>query len=158
MTKVFDVFRSELQTYADRGIFQNLSCNNLGDKVSEFKFHWMTDKQFSLRLNVTRHELELRNILPSVPYRSDMDSAVRGFLLSRCTENIPVHRRLDGKRLSMKAKNKNGDVSVLIGFSEVDSRLAVKTSIKLLHEVFNNFLVEGPYQNYMVEVFNLPEE
>ena len=52
MTKVFDVFRSELQTYADRGIFQNLSCNNIENKVSEFKFHWMTDKQFSLRLNV----------------------------------------------------------------------------------------------------------
>ena len=158
MTNVFDVFRSELQTYADRGIFQNLSCNNLGNNVSEFKFHWMTDKQFSLRLNLVKHQLELRNILPSVPYRSDMDNAFREFLLSRCAEEIPVHRRLDGKRLTIKAKNKNGDVSVLIGFSEIDSRLAAKTSINLLHEIFNNFLVEGPYQNYMVEVFNLPEE
>ncbi len=158
MTKVFDVFRSELQIYADRGIFQNLSCNNLGDKISEFKFHWMTDRQFLLRLNVIKHELELRNILPSVPYRSDMDNAFRGFLLSRCSEEIPVHRRLDDKRLTIKAKNKNGDVSVLIGFSEIDSCLAVKTSINLLHEIFNNFLVEGPYQNYMIEVFNLPEE
>ena len=145
MTKVFDVFRSELQTYADRGIFQNLSCNNIENKVSEFKFHWMTDKQFSMRLNVIKHQLELRNILPSVPYRSDMDNAFREFLLSRCAEEIPVHRRLDGKRLTIKAKNKNGDVSVLIGFSEFDSRLAVKTSINLLHEIFNNFLVEGPY-------------
>ena len=118
----------------------------------------MTDKQFSMRLNVIKHQLELRNILPSVPYRSDMDNAFREFLLSRCAEEIPVHRRLDGKRLTIKAKNKNGDVSVLIGFSEFDSRLAVKTSINLLHEIFNNFLVEGPYQNYMVEVFNLPEE
>ena len=158
MTKVFDVFRSELQTYADRGIFQNLSCNNIENKVSEFKFHWMTDKQFSLRLNVIKHQLELKNILPSVPYRSDMDNAFREFLLSRCAEEIPFHRRLDGKRLTIKAKNKNGDVSVLIGFSEFDSRLAVKTSINLLHEIFNNFLVEGPYQNYMVEMFNLPEE
>ena len=158
MTKVFDVFKSELQTYADRGIFQNLSCNNIENKVSEFKLHWMTDKQFTLRLNVVKHQLELRNILPSVPYRSDMDNAFREFLLSRCAEEIPVHRRLDGKRLTIKAKNKNGDVSVLIGFSEFDSRLAVKTSINLLHEIFNNFLVEGPYQNYMVEVFNLPEE
>ena len=158
MTKVFDVFRSELQTYADRGIFQNLSCNNIENKVSEFKFHWMTDKQFSLRLNVIKHQLELRNILPSVHYRSDMDNAFREFLLSRCAGEIPAHRRLDGKRLTIKARNKNGDVSVLIGFSEFDSRLAVKTSINLLHEIFNNFLVEGPYQNYMVEVFNLPEE
>ena len=158
MTKVLEVFRSELQTYADRGIFQNFSFINVGDKFSEFKFHWMTEKPFLLRLNVVKHELELRRILPSVPYRSDMDNAFRRFLLERCAEEIPVHRLLDGTRLSIKAKNKNRDVSVLIGFSESDSRLAVKTSINLLHEIFNNFLVEGPYQNYMVEMFNLPEE
>ena len=158
MTEVFEVFSSELQAYADRGIFQNLSCNILGEKISEFKFHWMTDKQFTLRLNVIKHELELRNILPSVPFRSDMDSAFREFIISRCAQEIPIHRRLDGERLNIKAKNKNGNVSVLIGFSESDSCLAVKTSINLLHEIFNNFLMEGPYQNYMVEVFNLPEE
>ena len=93
MTNVFDVFRSELQTYADRGIFQNLSCNNLGNNVSEFKFHWMTDKQFSLRLNLVKHQLELRNILPSVPYRSDMDNAFREFLLSRCRAELYLHSR-----------------------------------------------------------------
>ena len=158
MTEVFEVFRSELQAYADRGIFQNLSCNIIGENISEFKFHWMTDKQFTLRLNVIKHELELRDILPSVSFRSDMDNAFRGFILSRCTKEIPIHRRLDGERLNIKAKNKNGNVSVLIGFSESDSCLAVKTSINLLHEIFNNFLMEGPYQNYMVEVFNLPEE
>ena len=158
MTKVLEVFRSELQTYADRGIFQNFSCINVGDKFCEFKFHWMTNNPFILRLNVVKHELELRGVLPSVPYRSDMDNAFRRFLVSRCAEDIPTHRRLDGKRLSIKAKNKNSDVSVSIGFSEAASRLAVKTSVNLLHEIFNNFLVEGPYQNYMVEMFNLPEE
>ena len=158
MTKVLEVFRSELQTYADRGIFQNFSCINVGDKFCEFKFHWMTNNPFILRLNVVKHELELRSVLPSVPYRSDMDKAFRRFLVSRCAEDIPTHRRLDGKRLSIKVKNRNSDVSVSIGFSEADSRLAVKTSVNLLHEIFNNFLVEGPYQNYMVEMFNLPEE
>ena len=158
MTKVLEVFRSELQTYADRGIFQNFSCINVGDKFCEFKFHWMTNNPFILRLNVVKHELELRSVLPSVPYRSDMDKAFRRFLVSRCAEDIPTHRRLDGKRLFIKVKNRNSDVSVSIGFSEADSRLAVKTSVNLLHEIFNNFLVEGPYQNYMVEMFNLPEE
>jgi len=47
---------------------------------------------------------------------------------------------------------------VSIGFLRDDAHLAVKASVNLLHEIFNNFLVEGPYQNYMVEVFNLPEE
>jgi len=42
--------------------------------------------------------------------------------------------------------------------SQGDSSGVAKTAINLLHENFNNFLMEGPYQNYMVEVFNVPEE
>jgi len=42
--------------------------------------------------------------------------------------------------------------------SQGDSAGVAKTAINLLHGNFNNFLMEGPYQNYMVEVFNVPEE
>ncbi len=42
--------------------------------------------------------------------------------------------------------------------SQGDSSGVAKNVINLLHENFNNFLMEGPYQNYMVEVFNVPEE
>jgi hypothetical protein len=42
--------------------------------------------------------------------------------------------------------------------SQGDSSGVAKIVINLLHEIFNNFLMEGPYQNYMVEVFNVPEE
>ena len=41
--------------------------------------------------------------------------------------------------------------------SQGDSAGVAKTAINLLHGNFNNFLMEGPYQNYMVEVFNVPE-
>ena len=42
--------------------------------------------------------------------------------------------------------------------SQGDSSGVAKNVINLLHEIFNNFLMEGPYQNSMVEVFNVPEE
>ena len=48
--------------------------------------------------------------------------------------------------------------SVIIGFNQVDAGGGAKNAINLLHEIFNNFLMEGPYQNYMLEVFNVPEE
>ena len=158
MAIIYEVVRSELQTYADRGIFQNFSSSDLGGKFSEFKFHWLTEKPFLLRLNSTKHELELKGVLPAVPFRSDMDKAFRNFLVERCRDEIPTHRKIDAKRFSIKAKNTNSELSVTIGFLTDDTHLAVKTSVNLLHEIFNNFLVEGPYQNYMVEVFNLPEE
>ena len=158
MAIIYEVVRSELQTYADRGIFQNFSSSDPGGKFSEFKFNWLTEKPFLLRLNSTMHELELKGVLPAVPFRSDMDKAFRNFLVERCRDEIPTHRKIDAKRFSIKAKNTNSELSVSIGFLRDDAHLAVKTSVNLLHEIFNNFLVEGPYQNYMVEVFNLPEE
>ena len=158
MAKVYEVVRSELQTYADRGIFQSFSSSNLGDKLSEFKFHWLTEKPFLMKLNALKHELELRSVLPAVPFRSDMDKAFRNFLVERCSAGIPEHRKIDAKRFSVKAKNTDSELSVSIGFLRDDAHLAVKAAVNLLHEIFNNFLVEGPYQNYMVEVFNLPEE
>ena len=158
MAIIHEVVRSELQTYADRGIFQNFSSSDLGGKFSEFKFHWLTEKPFLLKLNVAKYELELKSVLPAVPFRSDMDKAFRSFLVERCSEGVPDHRKIDAKRFSIKAKNTNSKLSVSIGFLRDDAHLAVKASVNLLHEIFNNFLVEGPYQNYMVEAFNLPEE
>ena len=104
MVTIHEVVRSELQTYADRGIFQNFSSSDLGGKFSEFKFHWLTEKPFLLRLNVAKHELELKSVLPAVPFRSDMDKAFRNFLVERCSEGVPDHRKIDAKRFSIKQK------------------------------------------------------
>ena len=63
-----------------------------------------------------------------------------------------------GINLKNLKKTNEKILSVIIGFSEEDAAEAAKTTVNLLHEIFNNFLVEGPYQNYMVEFFNEPEE
>ena len=83
MVGITDVVRSELQNYADRGIFQNFSVAGSGSKNLNFKFNWLTKNSFSLLLNVDKSQLELQNLLPAVPYRSDMDKAFRNFLFSK---------------------------------------------------------------------------
>lgn len=158
MSTVFSSVRSELQTYADRGIFQNFSVSDPRGGKAEFRFHWLAEKPFQLNLNVNKCELEIKDVLPAIPYRSDMDKEFRDFLTARSDASIPEHRRLDSNRYSFQCKNRDKALSVLIGFESDDAGDAAKTSINLLHEVFNNFLMEGPYQNYMVENFNVPEE
>jgi hypothetical protein len=156
---VFSTVKSELQSYADRGIFQNFSvAEDEAGNTAEFRFNWLSEAPFQLKLNTAKSELELKNILPAVPYRSDMDRAYRQFLTERCDASLPAHRRLDSERFSFQCKNRQAKLSVIIGFSENDGGEAARTAINLLHETFNNFLMEGPYQNYMVEVFNVPEE
>ena len=158
MNTVLSAVRTELQSYADRGIFQNFSVGELRAGKAEFRFSWLTENPFKMHLNTDKGELEVRDILPSVPFRSPMDKALRAFLVARCDSSIPIHRRLDAQRFSFQCKTRAENVSIIIGFDSRDTGDAAKTSIKLLHEIFNNFLLDGPYQNYMVESFNIPEE
>ena len=158
MSAVFADVKSELQAYSDRGIFQKFSAREPNGSNAEFRFNWLAEKPFQLRLNTEKCELELKDVLPAVPYRSEMDRAFREFLIKRSDDSIPSHRRLDSERFSFQCKNRSKNLSIKIGFDSGDAGEAAKTSVNLLHEIFNNFLMEGPYQNYMVEVFNVPEE
>ena len=159
MHETVSTVNSELQNYADRGIFQNFSVKEAANGNSaEFRFHWLAESAFHLSLNAEKGQLELKDVLPSVPFRSSMDKAFRIFLIERCGQSVPEHRRLDRDRFSFSCRNRRQKLSIIIGFSQGDSAAVAKTAINLLHEIFNNFLMEGPYQNYMVEVFNVPEE
>ncbi|MCH7815098.1 MAG: hypothetical protein IIC60_00885 [Proteobacteria bacterium] len=159
MQQIVRAVTSELQNYADRGIFQNFSRIQSADGSQvDFRFRWLATTPFHLKLNTSKPELELRNVLPAVPFRSEMDKAFRAFLIQRCDTSIASHRRLDGSRFAFNCRNRQQNLSVAIGFQARDAGAAAKTAVNLLHEIFNNFLAEGPYQNYMVETFNVPEE
>jgi|GEM_PF-1208650 len=159
MHEVAEAVKTELQGYADRGIFRNFTVSDSARGAGmDFRFDWLTESPFLLRLNPRKPELELKEILPSVPFRSSMDREFREFLRARCDESVPAHRRMDSSRFSFNCQNRNQKLSILIGFNNEDASAAARTAVNLLHEIFNNFLLEGPYQNYMVEVFNVPEE
>lgn len=153
------VVTAELQRYADKGTFTNFGIiENTSAKSVEFKFHWLAQRPFSLILKPEKKQLVLNELLPAVPYRSEMDTAFREFIVQRCSPDIPAHRRLDDKKLSFRCQNQSQNLSVTIDFKPKDTVLAATTAVNLIHEVFNNFLIEGPYQNYMVEVFHVSEE
>ena len=159
MQAVADAVKAELQSYADRGIFRNFTVSqSVRGEALDFRFNWLTESPFQLRLKPRKHELELKDVLPSVPFRSEMDRDFRQFLRARSDEGVIAHRRLDSSRFSFSCRNRNENLSVLIGFNSEDANAVTRTAVNLLHEIFNNFLVEGPYQNYMVEVFHVPEE
>lgn len=157
MQTVIEAVSSELQSYAHRGIFQNFSQAPSATGV-DFRFHWLTEKPFHLQLNSKKSEIVLKAVLPAVPFRSDMDKAFRDFLNQRCDSSVPAHRRLNADRFDFNCRNRQKTLSVGIAFQSQDAADAAKTAVHLLHEIFNNFLLEGPYQHYMVEVFNVPEE
>lgn len=155
---------SVLTSYAERGIFQNLRMDphphggGKSQRVVSFSFRWLTEQPLLLKLNPVKSTLVLDSVLPGVPTRSAMDKSFRTFLKQRCDKSLPTHRRLDTQRFSYKCSNKNQTLSVTIGFSAGDDIAAAKTAVNLYHEIFNHFLMDGPYQNYMVEHFQISEE
>ena len=151
---------NELRSYADRGIFSNFSVrpSGAGAGLVHYRFHWLTDSSFHIKLNPARRVLELQELLPAVPFRSQMDKAFRQFLTGRAANSVPEHRRLDDQRFQFKCSNRQQKLSVAITFAPGDAAGATRSAVNLIHEVFNNFLQDGPYQNYMVEVFNVAEE
>ena len=150
--------KQELQHFADRGIFSHFSVRESGrGRPTEFQFQWLAGAPSRLKLYEDKRLLEIHKVLPGVPFRSEMDIAFRKFLTARSNKSVPKHRRLD-KKFTPRCRNRSSAMSVELTFKNGEGRAATKTAINILHEIFNNFLMEGPYQNYMVEVFGIAEE
>lgn len=155
---VCDNVTSQLRSYADRGVFRNFHVENTVAGRVEYRFKWLMDQPLNLICDANRAQIKLVNLLPAVPYPSAMDQAMRQFIRSRAESNVPAHRRLDNGRFQVRLENRQEKVSLLLEFSADDAAEAARCCINLVHEIFNNFLLEGPYQNYMIEQFAISEE
>lgn len=151
--------KEALQEFADRGVFTQFKVSEPGgSRPADFQFQWLAESAFHLKLYESKRQLVIHKVLPGVPFRSSMDKEFREFLAGRSDKSVPRHRRLDSKRFSPQCRNSKGAISVALTFKKGDGSEATRTAISLLHEIFNNFLMEGPYQNYMVEIFGIAEE
>ena len=156
--------QATLEDYAHRGVFQKFSVATADrgkakqEQQVSFNFRWLCEDNFRVILNPTKNTLELHEVLPAAPFRSEIDQAFRDFLKQRTDKSIPEHRRLDDQRFSFKCSNKNQKLSIRINFNSGDEQAAAKTAVNLYHEIFNHFLMDGPYQNYMIEHFGISEE
>jgi hypothetical protein len=146
-----------LQRYADRGVFRGFGRRPLAGGCVEYRFSWHGPRAHLLVVDSRRRTASLRGLLPEVPYRSAMEVALRRFLESRAAAGVPEHRRIDPRRARVRARNRAGTVSIELLAAPGELAYAVEKSVKLLNEIFLSFLA-GPYDDYMVRVFDAPEE
>jgi len=110
-----------------------------------------------LRFEPGRSELVFVDLLPGVPYPSEMDRALRSFVAGRASDDLPGHRRIDPAKASCRCRNRGGKVSIEVRCLDGDVEYAAGKAVKLVNEIFLNFLA-GPYDGYMIEHFGAPEE
>jgi hypothetical protein len=149
--------RDALREYADRGVFRSFAERSLPGGRCELRFGWLGESVVRLRVDPRARSLTLVDLLPNVPYRSQMDRALRRFLRDRGAADLPDHRRLDAQLATLRCTNRKGTVSIELALHEAQPAWAAKRAVSLVNEIFHGFL-RGPYHQYMVENFDEPEE
>jgi hypothetical protein len=144
-----------LENYATRAVFRGFSQGPVSKGRATFKMLWHRDRFFELILDVPRKTLRFPVVLPNVPAGSSMYSEFRQFILSRQSDALPEHRRIDNSKADARCGNKGGDVSITLTVKNGDFEYAVRKLINLVHETYMVFLFDGRYYDYLVETFDL---
>jgi hypothetical protein len=146
-----------LKTYAQRGVFRSFSQTRAEGRQAEFRFYWLWDLPFHLSFDGKRKTLSFKKLLPGVLAGSELNTKLKAFIKSRCSNQQPEHRRLDPKRLSIRYSNLRGNISVTFLVVEDDYEYGVKKALNLVNEIFVGFL-NVYFPEYMVQHFRRPED
>lgn len=146
-----------MKIYAQRGVFRSFSQIRTEGRQAEFRFYWLWDLPFRLSFDGKRKTLSFKKLLPGVLAGSELNTKLKAFIKSRCSNQQPEHRRLDPKRLSIRYSNLRGNISVTFLVVEDDYEYGVKKALNLINEIFVGFL-NVYFPEYMVKHFRRPED
>ncbi len=157
MTPPREIVLRCLREYADRGVFRGFGAGEGRRGNLECRFLWHAPEPHRLRFEPRQSALVFVDLLPEVPYPSEMDRELRRFVAGRASDDLPGHRRIDPAKASCRCRNRGGKVSIEVRCVDGDVEYAAGKAVKLVNEIFLNFLA-GPYDGYMIEHFGAPEE
>jgi hypothetical protein len=142
-----------LEYYAGRGIFSGFSRGGQGR--TRFLLRWHRDQLFEWVWNEAKQTLRISCVLPSVPADSAMYRALKDWLTARQDEALPDHRRCDRNKVALRTYNRGGDVALTLHVLDGDVDYAVKKLVNVVNEIYQDFLSNGLYFDWMVETFEL---
>jgi len=151
------VVRTELERYAERGVFGSFSETVAKSGSVEFRFNWLWKLPFHLTFDSKPQTLTFKKLLPDVEPGSDLDAGLKAFLKDCSSAERPEHRRIDRERVSVRFSNRRGAVSLTFRVTGFDYEYAVNRAINLVNELFVGFL-NLRYPEYMIKAFRLPDE
>jgi hypothetical protein len=144
-----------LESYAQRGVFRGFSKTAAKNGKATYRMMWHRDRFFDLVFDLRRATLRIPVVLPEVPAQSAMYREFKTYVLSKQVETLPDHRRIDSNKVSVKYRNSGGEIALTFGVIDGDFEYAARKLIHLVHEIYLDFLMDGPYYDYMVEHLGL---
>ena len=154
-TDAIRIVANTLEHYAHRGVFRGFSkVSERGDKAL-FRMVWHHDHKFDCMFDPATATMRFPALLPQVPAGSEMDKAFREYVKSRQSANLPDHRRIDPARAKLTVANRAGTISLSLKVLDGGYEYGVRKLVNLVHEIFLDFLYDGRYFQYLVDVFGL---
>jgi len=143
------VVHDKLQNYAQRGVFGSFHQDG-----PRFRFTWLWNLPFQLQFDTRRRTLTFPALFPKA---APLETELRRFVRSCCSNERPEHRRVDPKRLKVTCVRRQGAISLVCLVQGSDYEYGVKKTINLVSEIFLSFL-NAEHPQYLVEHFQRPED
>jgi hypothetical protein len=140
-----------LQSYASRGVFQELHRQSLRLDRAAFHFGWLHNQPYTLVCDAIQKKLVLSDLFPGITRDSLMFKELKAFLKNRSHSDIAEHRRIDPTKARVVALLRGGAVSIELASIDADFSYACTRLINLAHESFL-FLSEY-WPDYMYHYF-----
>lgn len=147
-----------LQHYASRGTFRSFSEVPAARGRIAFRFLWYRDITIRLELDPAARTILVRDLLPSVAARSEMDRAFRAFVAGRSAPTVVEHRRVDPRRVGVRCINRGGALSLVVTLKAAHADYGVRKAVHLVHDILIDFLSDGQYTQYQIDHLNLDPE
>jgi hypothetical protein len=149
-----EVVAETLEHYARRGVFRGFSRGPVKNGRAAFRMVWHRDRVFDLIFDANRGTMRFPLVLPGVPADSKMYLDLKEFIKARHSDELPEHRRIDGRKAQVRSYVRSGNVSLTLTVRNGDYQYGARKLINLVHEIFLVFLADGYYE-YMVDAFDL---
>jgi hypothetical protein len=150
------IVRDLLCAYATRGVLREFEERPSRGGKTEFRFTWLLDRRFGLLFDSGTSQLTLKDLLPAVPAKSALDLAVRDFVATRTSKELPAHRRVDPAKATLSVANRRSALSVTLNVKRNQYAYAVPRLLNFCNELFG--FLDMYHIQYLWEHMGVPEE
>ncbi len=137
-------------------MFRGLSeARGPGGRV-EYHFTWLTSRVIRLRFDPRHNTVSFHDLLPSVDRTLPLIKDVAGLIGGRTSAALPAHKRLDGRRASVRGRLRGGAFSLTLAIRPGQHEYATRYALNLINDLF--VLLGERYPDYLVEYFGVSGE
>ena len=148
-----ETINDALSHYAARGVFRGFGALGMKSGKARYRIKWHYESDLILTYDPKTNTIRFPNLFPNVDSDEAMYTALRAYLKKRLDQVLPDHRRIDEARVKVSLTKRNGVASLSFKSLDGDLEYATKKLVHLVHEMFIDFLRDGPYYDYLVAEF-----